>query len=229
MRRRFLSKKKTNFLLVFLILDLIVLFTIFDPSNASYVSEAISTADMEVALYAFSYDGMSEMDKDGNLVTESVDINLGNISPGDTKYYKFDVYNYLEDEVTGDTFLSETSISYELKIIATTNLPLTYELYLNQTPFSSSSSSLIGGTSPSSNAELITDGFGTFYKVFPIDERCFKLDTTELKKDEYTLVVSFPKEYSDVLYQDIIESIKIQLESRQVLPGDSVLENNICR
>lgn len=229
MKRKFQVQKRTNFLFVFLVLDLFVLLTIFNPSNASYVSEALGTAEMEVALYAFSYNNLSEYDKDDNLVSDSVDINLGVIKPGDTKYYKFDVYNYLEDAVSGDTFSSETSISYELKIITTTNLPLTYKLYLNQTPFSSSSSDLIGGTDPSSNKELITDGFGTFYKVFPIDERCFKLDTEELKMDRYTLVVEFPEEYSEVVYQDLIESIKIQLESKQVLPGDSVLDEGICR
>lgn len=229
MKRKFLVQKRTNFLFVFLALDLFVLLTIFNPSNASYVSEALGTAEMEVALYAFSYNNLSEYDKDDNLVSDSVDINLGVIKPGDTKYYKFDVYNYLEDAVSGDIFSSETSISYALKIITTTNLPLTYKLYLNQTPFSSSSSDLIGGTDPSSNKELITDGFGTFYKVFPIDERCFKLDTEELKMDRYTLVVEFPEEYSEVVYQDLIESIKIQLESKQVLPGDSVLDEGICR
>lgn len=229
MKRKFQAQKRTNFLFVFLILDLFVLLTIFNPSNASYVSEAIGTAEMQVALYAFSYDGLNEYDANDNLVSDSVDINLGVMKPGDTKYYKFDVYNYLEDAVTSETFSSETSISYQLKIITTTNLPLTYELYLNQTPFSSSSSSLIGGTNPNSNTELITDGFGTFYKVFPIDERCFKLNTEELKKDQYTLVIKFPSEYSEIVYQDIIESIKIQLESRQVLPGDSVLDAGICR
>lgn len=229
MKRKFQVQKRTNFLFVFLVLDLFALLTIFNPSNASYVSEALGTAEMEVALYAFSYNNLSEYDKDDNLVSDSVDINLGVIKPGDTKYYKFDVYNYLEDAVSGDIFSSETSISYALKIITTTNLPLTYKLYLNQTPFSSSSSDLIGGTDPSSNSELITDGFGTFYKVFPIDERCFKLDTEELKMDRYTLVVEFPEEYSEVMYQDLIESIKIQLESKQVLPGDSVLDEGICR
>lgn len=229
MKRKFQVQKRTNFLFVFLVLDLFALLTIFNPSNASYVSEALGTAEMEVALYAFSYNNLSEYDKDDNLVSDSVDINLGVIKPGDTKYYKFDVYNYLEDAVSGDIFSSETSISYALKIITTTNLPLTYKLYLNQTPFSSSSSDLIGGTDPSSNKELITDGFGTFYKVFPIDERCFKLDTEELKMDRYTLVVEFPEEYSEVVYQDLIESIKIQLESKQVLPGDSVLDEGICR
>lgn len=230
MKRKFLSKKQINFLIVFLVLDLFVLFTIFRPSGAIYTSEAIGTAEMDVALYAFSYSGLKEVDKvDGNVVNESLDINLGLIKPGETKYYKFDVYNYNYDEVNNINFSSETSISYKLKIITTTNLPLTYELYMNQTPYSSSSSSLIGGTDPTSNAELITDGYGTFYKVFPVDERCFKLDTEVLKKDEYTLVVKFPDTYSDVLYQDIIESIKIQLESKQVLPGDSVLDAGICR
>ena len=39
----------------------------------------------------------------------------------------------------------------------------------------------------------------------------------------------FPEQYSQVLYQDLIESIKVQVESKQVVPGDYADINNICR
>ena len=230
MMKRFVDKKRVNFLTVFLLLDLFAVLSIIKTSNATYTSEAIGTSEMEVALYAFRYEGVTELEGvDGGTVLDSVDINLGNISPGDKKYYKFNVYNYLINEDDNTEKISETSISYKLKIITTTNLPLTYSLYLNQSPFSSSSSNLIGSTDNSNTSDVITDGFGTYYKVFPVSEKCFKLDTDELKYDKYTLVVEFPKDYSDVLYQDLVESIKIQIESKQVLPGDTVLENDVCR
>ena len=54
-------------------------------------------------------------------------------------------------------------------------------------------------------------------------------DLLEKVDSRYTLVVEFPEEYSEIIYQDLIESIKIQLESKQVLPGDSVLDEGICR
>lgn len=228
--KRFVDKKKINFLTIFLVLDLLAIFSIFRTSNATYTSDAVGTSEMQVALYAFRYEGVNEVDGvDGGTVVESVDINLGNISPGETKYYKFDVYNYLINEENNTEKLSETSISYKLKIISTTNLPLVYSLYLNQSPYSSNASNLLDTTDSNETSDIITDGFGTFYKVFPVPEKCFKLDSEELKFDEYTLAIHFPDEYSDVLYQDLVESIKIQIESEQVLPGDTVLENNVCR
>ena len=225
--KRFVDKKKINFLTIFLLLDLLAIFSIFKTSNATYISKAIATSEMEVALYAFRYEGLSELDNlDGNTIVDSVDINLGNIKPGEKKYYKFNVYNYLIDEKDKVEKLSETSISYSLKVITTTNLPFDYKLYVNQSPFSSNASSIIDTSGTNS---VITDGFGTFYKVFPVEKKCFKLDSTELKYDQYTLVVEFPSSYTNVMYQDLIESIKIQIESEQVLPGDAVLNNNVCR
>jgi hypothetical protein len=226
--RRKVNKKTINFLTTFLLLDLIGVFAIFKTSNATYISEAIATSEMEVALYAFRYEGVDEISGvDGGTVIDSVDIKFGDISPGETKYYKFNVYNYLMDE-DGNEKLTETSISYDLKLITTTNLPLVYSLYLNQSPFSSNASSLIDSTGSTDTADIITDGFGTFYKVFPVSTKCFKLGTT-LKYDQYTLAIHFPSQFSSVVYQDLIESIKIQLESKQVLPGDPVLQNKICR
>lgn len=228
MNKSFKQKKRINFLSVFLILDIFVLFTMFRTSNATYTSNAIGSSEMEVALYAFSFDKFSEVDGvyTGNVLADSVDINLGDIEPGETKYYKFKVYNYLEDENNNEV-VGETNISYQLKIITTTNLPLRYRLYLNQSPYSSNSSSLINETDATATTDLIKDGFGTYYKVFPVEEKCFKFDA--LKYDEYTLVVDFYDQYSDILYQDLIESIKVQVASRQVVPGDNADINGICR
>ncbi len=225
---KFIDKKRINFLTIFLLIDLLAIFSIFKTSNATYTSKSLGKAEMDVALYAFRYAGVDELKGvDGGTVAENIDISLGDINPGETKYYKFNIYNYLmEDEVEK---ISETSISYNLKIITTTNLPLEYSLYLNQSPFSNSSSNLLDYSSSSDTDDIITDGFGTYYKVFPVSEKCFKLDTNELKYDEYTLVVHFPGQYSNVLYQDLIESIKVQIESKQVLPDDPISESIVCR
>ncbi len=226
MRRKFLSKKKINFLTVFLILDVFVILTMFNTTGAVYSSKAIGNTEMEVALYAFSAEQLSQLDKvNGKVIDDSIDISLGDISPGETKYYKFDVYNYLTDEKDNVIATAETNISYNLKIITTTNLPLEYKLYMNQSAYSSNASNILNNASYSTN--MITDGYGTFYQVFAVDEQCFKHSKSSV--DEYTLVVNFPGEYSDVLYQDLIESIKIQVESKQVLQGDIAETNNLCR
>lgn len=220
--RKFKNRKKLNVISIFLILDLLVIFAIFKISNASYYSEAIGSATMRVALYAFRYDGMHAVDNlDSNINnTESTSIELGKLLPGDVKYYKFRVYN---TDMNGA--VADTDISYELKISTTTNIDLDYELYINQSPFSSKANNIIQFDDEDDVIE--TDEYGTYFRTFAIPEKCFKYGSE--KYDEYTLKVTFPNEYNNISYQDLIESIKIQLTSKQVLPGDVVNYNNVCR
>ncbi|MBO7078432.1 MAG: hypothetical protein J6W64_01320 [Bacilli bacterium] len=224
-KRRFLSDKNINFLIVFLVLDLFLIFGLLRSSNAVYVSTAVADSSMDVALYAFRYDGLKEVNGTGanpTIIEQSLDVNVGELQPGDTKYYNFRVYNTDEDGT-----ISDTNISYKLKIIVTTNIGLEYALYYNQNSTSPHASSLISGTNIEDT--IITDGWGTYFRVFAIDEKCFKFNAA--KYDEYTLKVTLPntQEFMKSEYQDLIESIKIQLESKQVLPGDSADVNNICR
>ena len=41
------------------------------------------------------------------------------------------------------------------------------------------------------------------------------------KKNDYQLVISFPKEYDSFEYQGIVEGIKIVIESKQVIDEDA--------
>lgn len=218
MKRR--NKKRLNVISVFLVFDMLIIFSIFRISNASYSSEAIGSADMEVALYAFRYGGMQNVDSlDSEMNNETIDVNLGDLLPGETKYYKFRIYNTDDQNVKADT-----DISYDLKIITTTNIDLDYELYLNQSAFSSNANDLLLDNNLS---EVGTDEWGTYFRTFVVPEKCFKYD--DVKYDEYTLKVTFPEEYKNIEYQDLIESIKIQLLSRQVFEDDLAYQNNICR
>ena len=220
LNKRFLDKKNMNFITVFLIVDLLIIFALIKTANATYTSVAKSTADMEVALYSFRYDGMYNSDDLAGTNTQSVDITLGEIAPGDTKYYKFKVYN--TDEAGT---LADTNISYTLKVIATTNINLNYKLYLNENSMT--------GNEEIDCSEITdvttTDSFGTYFRTFTVDERCFKFDG--VKFDEYTLKVNLPNtdEFKKDKNQDLVESIKVQLTSKQVLPGDAVLTRGVCR
>ena len=222
-KRRFSGKTHINMLTIFLVLDLFLIFGILKSSNAIYTSTAVSDSAMEVALYAFRYQGLDEVDGTGanpTTLEQSLDVNLGSIKPGDVKYYNFKVYNTDESGV-----VSDTNISYELKVIVTTNIQLDYELYYNQSSQSAHASSLISNSNISD--QISTDDWGTYFRTFTVDEKCFKFD--QPKYDEYTLKVTFPSNYNSSVYQDLVESIKIQLKSKQVLPGDNADVNNICR
>ncbi len=218
--RKFRNKKRLNVISIFLIFDLLVIFSIFKISNASYSSEAVGSATMEVALYAFRYTGIEEVSSlDATLNNKTIDINLGEMIPGDMKYYKFRIYNTDENGVVADT-----DISYNLKIITTTNIDLEYELYLNQSMLSSKANNLIDSNK---EYQIETDDWGTYFRTFTVPEKCFEFG--EKKYDEYTLKVVFPEKYKNLSYQDLIESIKIQIVSKQVFPEDDVKVNNICR
>ena len=216
--RNFLDKRNMNFVTLFLIVDLLIIFALIKTANATYTSVAQSSADMDVALYSFRYDGMYESQDLAGTSTQSVDITLGDIAPGETKYYKFKVYN--TDEAGT---LADTNISYTLKVIATTNIDLGYKLYLNENSMTGNEE--IDGSEI--NNTVTTDSFGTYFRTFTVDERCFKFDG--VKFDEYTLEVTFPSTFNNVDYQDLVESIKVQLTSKQVLPGDAVLSRGVCR
>ena len=58
--RRFKTKKNMNFLSVFLILDVLLAFTMLKTSSASYTSTVDGVAEMDVALYAFNYSGLKD-------------------------------------------------------------------------------------------------------------------------------------------------------------------------
>jgi len=216
---RFNNQRKLNFISIFLALDLLIIFGLLKTSNAIYVSDAIGDAPMDVALYAFNYDGLYEVGSGGT--ETALDINLGDMAPGTTKVFKFKVSN----KAIGDSgaVKSDTNISYKLKIITTTNIGLEYSLYYNQDPSVSGAVDLFR-TGGADNGELIRDSWGTIFKHYTVDKKCLNKDAIE--EDEYYLKVVFPITYIDYNYQDLVESIKIQLESRQVLTGDP--EESLC-
>ena len=111
--RRFKTKKNMNFLSVFLILDVLLAFTMLKTSSASYTSTVDGVAEMDVALYAFNYSGLKDLNNN------SYEFDLGEIKPGEQKKYKFSVSNANEEGT-----ISDTSLIYNLKIISTNNLDL---------------------------------------------------------------------------------------------------------
>lgn len=199
--KRFTDKKRMNFLTVFLLLDVLLAFTMIRTSSASYTSRVIGTAELDVALYAFQYSGLEDTND------QVLEFDLGNIEPGEEKTYKFSVSNANEDGR-----VSDTSLRYNLKIISTNNLNLTLELYKS----GNRTVNLIS----SSNTSIVSDGYATYFKYYTFDDVCVPYSDDETK-DEYTLVVKFPLSYKDSKYQDMVESIKIQLTSKQLASGES--------
>ena len=104
-------------------------------------------------------------------------------------------------------------MSYDLSIRTTTNLPLEYELYLNEDYKDSGASTIF----TSDNTEQDSDS--TYFRNFKTDTKYFSYLYDE--KNTYQLVVRFPKDYIDYKYQDIYESIEITIKSKQIVKSDT--------
>lgn len=133
-------------------------------------------------------------------------INLGNLIPRDEPYtYKFRIAN------NDGTNRLETKMEYHLKIITTTNLPITYRLYIDEEYTQEGSTNVI------TNDTLIRDEGedGAYFRTLDTESKTFNFEQNE--ENIYQLVVTFPKEYDSFEYQDIIEGITIQIEAKQII------------
>ena len=191
-KKKFFSYMKTNILcLTFLIIILNI------PSTLSkYTSNSSSDVKTDVAFYIVKTDYKTE------------EILLDEIVPREEPYvYTFEVSNKDGKNRT------ETNLSYDLSIRTTTNLPLEYELYLNEDYKDSGASTIF----TSDNTEQDSDS--TYFRNFKTDTKYFSYLYDE--KNTYQLVVRFPKDYIDYKYQDIYESIEITIKSKQIVKSDT--------
>ncbi len=192
--RRKNKKRLYTFLITFLILDLIVIFNVLNVSNARYESDAVSETELDVALFAISED-------------DDYYITLDTMVPREDPYvYKFEITNTDKNGT-----LTDVKMKYNLRIITTTNLPLEYELYKNQNYLSSNAENII---TPEQDV-IIPDPDGTFFRVMTTPEEEFGFNQVET--NEYTLLVYFPASITDSKYQDLIESIQINIDSEQLV------------
>ena len=211
-RRKISNRAKVNFITMFLVCDLLLVLTIFKPSNAIFTSSAATKVDVDVALYALS--------------NTSLTIDLGKseingnetITPGSTTEYLFSVSN---TDLDGN--VSNTDLTYELEFVATTNLNLDYKLCIsNVSTFDCTESNSI------ISVEKVQDEYGTWFKYLKFD-----VDKIEGQYDKwdyfthdsketyyYKLVVQFPANYDSFVYQNLSDSIKVGIYSKQVIAGD---------
>lgn len=177
--------------LVILILCLIIVFRIFTLIWSRYESEATSNANVDIAFYLLKED------------FQDMTLNLAKIFPRNDAYiYTFSIGNQDGDKT------AEIDMTYDLTLRTTTNLPLTYELYMNQDYGENGATSII------QTNEVEQDDDGTYFRVMTTKEE--ELLYKEPKTNVYTLVVHFPENYNTTEYQDIIEMLEITVDSRQL-------------
>lgn len=178
--------------LILIILCFIVAIHIFILTLSRYQSDSESEADIDIAFYLLKED------------YKSMTLNLGKIVPRSEPYvYTFEITN----EENGQ--IAETDLEYSLELRTTTNLPLRYKLYKNENYLDSNATNII----TSENNKQDEDG--TYFKIITTDSE--ELKHSQAISNIYTLVVNFSQEYNTEEYQDIIDVVEINVESKQII------------
>lgn len=186
-------KLKVVIKLLILLLSLILMIKVIRITLSKYETISTSTANIDVAFYVVRED------------YQTMTLNLGTILPQDNPY----VYTFSVSNKDQNNNIAETNIEYDLQIKTTTNLPQTYELYMNESYTNENSTNII------TSNEIVADTDGTYFRTINTNTENFVF--TEAKTNVYQLVVYLPSIYNSINYQDIIENIEISISSRQVI------------
>ena len=180
--------------LVILVLCFLIIARIFVLVLSKYESVSNSYANVDIAFYLLKED------------FKTMTLNLASLLPQDNAYtFEFSVGNQAGDE------RAEIDLEYELLIRTTTNLPLTYELYMNEQYTDAGATNIIKENT------VEQDEFGTYFRKMTTDK--IILPYTEGKTNLYQLVVYFPEDYNQEKYQDIIELLEINVNGQQYSEG----------
>lgn len=212
LRERKAIKEKRRIKLLVALIILLILYKIIFSSYSLFESEASSDAQIDVAFYLLKDD------------YETKTITLDNMVPGDTQYCKFSIANFYTDD-TGNEIITETDMLCDLKIRTTTNLPLEYELYVDQ--------SVDGNTINKLDTEELKKGhwdkYDTIFKYLvdkdetPERKEAGITDSINFSYKQalirvYTLKITFPEaECKSADFSNIIECIEISIDSKQLI------------
>ena len=184
-------KTRKKLLIVIITLILLCNFLLALPKAFSlYETSVNGTTTMQYAFYVL------------NTNYNTQEIKLGDILPSTGAYvYDFTVSNF------NNSGRSEVDMEYDLSIRTTTNLPLRYELYIDE------SYDDVGATNAITSNTTTADSDGTYFNHFLTATKY--MPYTQNKTYSYELVVYFPSNYTDSMYQDVAESVEITVASRQ--------------
>lgn len=178
--------------LLILVVALIITISLTPVVFSRYETEAATVAQTNIAFYILKE----------NYYTEN--LSLLSMIPQSAPY----VYNFTVANNDG-TNRVETDMEYDLSIITTTNLPLTYELYINEAYNDQ------GATNAIVSQNITADDDGAYFKTITTPKKTFGFATNQ--SNSYQLVIYFPTSYTNYKYQDIAEMVRIVINSKQVL------------
>jgi hypothetical protein len=180
------------FKISFLLIMLLILLIMLPMSYSRYESTTTSNANATVAYYVL------------DAGYQYVNVKIPNLTPSINPYlYTFSISN------NDGTNRTDTLLEYDLIVKTTTNLDLTYELYMNEDYQNPLSTNIITATN------IVQDAHNTYFKEMTTNTQYFTYLYDET--NNYTLLINFPTTYSSHIYQDIIEGIFLIIESKQVI------------
>jgi len=177
--------------MVILILSCLIIARIFILVLSKYESISNSYANVDIAFYLLKED------------YKTMTIDLASIVPRDNEYiFEFSIGNQEGEQI------AEVDLEYELTLRATTNLPLTYKLYMNEQYTDEGSTNIIKENT------VNADEYGTYFRTMTTEKIMLKY--TEGKTNLYQLIVTFPKNYNSEIYQNVLELLEINVNAEQV-------------
>ena len=130
--------------------------------------------------------------------TQSQTLNLFDVKPDGKDYiYHLDISNYKDNQV------SEVDLEYQLELTTTTNIPVEYKIYLNDSVINEFH-----------NKEILQYEDGVYFFKFRTPNQQFQKNIK--KTNHYQLVVNFPSSYNEEAYQDLIDSVEIVITATQM-------------
>ena len=96
-------------------------------------------------------------------------------------------------------------------MVATTNLPLRFKLYMNENYTDNNATDLV----TNENTTIEYDEYNTIFKTITLSKENLLYSTP--KTNNYTLLIYYDSNNNDAKYQDTIESIRIVTNSRQII------------
>lgn len=182
---------KRRLKLIMAIFVLLLVHRIVFNSFSLYESNATTNANIEVAYFLLDD------------TYEEKTIMLEDMKPGDTKEVDIAISNYFLDE-EGNEVITETDMQYTFKLRTTTNLPLEYSIFLNQS--SDSGTNIV-------QMDTIQDDHDTYFYQLLEDTREFSYEDGQT--NTYTLKITLPEQYNNVEYQNVIECIEVVVNGQQ--------------
>lgn len=255
-----LDKKviRKSLIIILIILLILIAITFIRRTFSRYESNSESTAPVDMALWIVNEGFTTEelnlgeiipIPKSKNDVFDSQILGIvegsqtmASLFDDDTiigyenyiKAINFTIQNYNEDADGNVGLVSSVPLRYEVKMTATTNMPLEYRLYQYD-----DSNTIIKSTPCVVSDTIVTDSDGTCYReiralphesngndFYLDDERVGGVNT---EKDKFLLLAWLPDQDNDKLtsenenhmFADLMEYIKVEIKAEQITSSDS--------